>query len=311
MRTEYSRSKELNFGDDLNVWLWPKLIGECLDETDNIAFLGIGTILTQDIYNARLSGAKKIVLFSSGAGEKSVPVIDEQWKVYCVRGPRTAKRLGISSDYAIADGAYLLRTIDLPKPAKKYKTAFIPHHRSEDYIDWKKICQKAGIDFISAKQPVDDFLSKLFGCEKVLTEAMHGAITADAFRIPWVPVRFATNFYEEKWNDFFESMKISPTIETLPVMYQKRQRPWRLVRNSIKRSIAKIFPAPEKWSRLPVSNRLSTDSDLENLALELKRIAQNSHGLISDDAVVENVTSRLMDKLEQVKKDYFSGVLLS
>ncbi len=309
MKIVYSRTKEMNFGDDLNLWLWPKLIPQCLRKDDGIAFLGIGTIISKHIYFKHLASAQKIVLFSGGAGEKEVPVIDAQWKVYCVRGPRTAQKLKISTDYAIADGAYLLRTMGIRKPEKKYKFAFVPHHRSEDYVDWGSICAKAGIGFISPRQPVERFLSEILSCGKIVTEAMHGAITADAFRIPWVPVRFATNFYEEKWRDFFESMSMAPDIEILPVMYQYRQPLWRLFRNSVKNAMFKVSPASEKWSKLPVAKRLAADSELAHLASELKKIAHDAPGVLSEDLVVEDVTRRLTEKLDLLKSDYLSGNL--
>jgi len=182
MQIIYSQTK-LNFGDDLNLWLWPKLINPCLKNDDNILFLGIGTIVSRDFYKKHLSDAKKILLFSSGASDKPVPVIDEQWKVYCVRGPRTAKKLGVSQDLAIADGAYLLRTLDIPRPEKKTGIAFIPHHRSEDYINWDTICKKAGVTYLSPKQPVDVFLSKIQGCEKIISEAMLGKIPVYRFEV--------------------------------------------------------------------------------------------------------------------------------
>ena len=306
MQIIYSHTK-LNFGDDLNLWLWPKLMHSCLQHDDNILFLGIGTIVSSDFYRKHLSGANKILLFSSGAGDKPVPVIDEQWKVYCVRGPRTAKKLEVSKDLAIADGAYLLRILNIFRPGKKAEIAFIPHHRSEDYINWETICKKANVTYISPKQPVDAFLSKIQTCKKVMTEAMHGAIVADALRIPWVPARFAPNFLEEKWLDFFESIKISPSIRELPIMYQKRQRTWRLFRNFVKQTISKIAPTSGKWQNLPVSGQLATDSDLKYLISELKTIAYESAPVLSDDKVVEDITSKLKDKIEQLRDDYLSG----
>jgi hypothetical protein len=126
-----------------------------------------------------------------------------------------------------------------------------------------------------------------------------------------VPVRFATNFYEEKWRDFFESIRLSPVIETLPVMYEYRQPLWRLLRNSIKKTLSKMVLTSPKWSRLPASTRLATDSQLAHLAFELKKIAHDTEGVLSEDAVVDDVTCRLMAKLEELKQEFVSGALFS
>lgn len=197
MKLEYCHSETYNFGDDLNPWLWPKLLGDIFDGDSATCFLGIGTILTKKRINDRLKTAKKIIILTSGAWDEDLPTLDARCQVLGVRGPRTAQKLGLSLDLAVGDGAYLLRKVDLPVPLEKSGIGFIPHHRSEDYIDWQSLCDDAGIKFISAKQPVEDFLLALQSCEKVVTEAMHGAIVADALRIPWIPVKFSPAFNEE------------------------------------------------------------------------------------------------------------------
>lgn len=105
MKLEYCHSETYNFGDDLNPWLWPKLLGNTINESSETYFLGIGTILTKKRVNERLKDAKKLIIFSSGAWDEELPILDERCQVLGVRGPRTAHKLGLSADKAIGDGA--------------------------------------------------------------------------------------------------------------------------------------------------------------------------------------------------------------
>lgn len=122
----------------------------------------------------------------------------------------------------IGDGAYLLRKVKLAPVKQVHEIGFIPHHGSEKYVDWQSLCDSIGIQFISPKQPVDDFLVQLKSCKRVISEAMHGAIVADAMRIPWTPVKFSPFFCEEKWYDFAECMQLKLRFHSLPFYCQKK-----------------------------------------------------------------------------------------
>ncbi|MGF1699871.1 polysaccharide pyruvyl transferase family protein [Photobacterium makurazakiensis] len=303
MKLEYCHSETYNFGDDLNPWLWPKLLGDVLDDNSDTYFLGIGTILTNKRVNERLKDAKKLIIFSSGAWDEELPTLDERCQVLGVRGPRTAKKLGLSADMGIGDGAYLLRKVVLPQAESKASgVGFIPHHRSEDFIDWQAVCDQAGVKFISAKQPVDDFLIALQSCEKVVTEAMHGAIVADALRIPWVGAKFSPAFNEEKWYDFAESMSIKLSFYSLPFMSQTRMDAGKVIENLIKRSLSKIFPSPLKWARLPVTLFTASEKDLKILSDKLSSISQECDGILSEDEHVKRVTERQYQIIQKIKK---------
>ena len=105
MKLYYYRTGVRNFGDDLNNWLWPKLIPELLDPIDGYLLIGIGTIL-----NRRIPESPQKVVFGAGVGYGERPVLDDSWTVYCVRGPLTAAALELSPDLAITD--YYERNVD-------------------------------------------------------------------------------------------------------------------------------------------------------------------------------------------------------
>ncbi len=303
---EYCRSETYNFGDDLNMWLWPKLLGRLIDETSNNYFLGIGTILTEKRVNERLSRADSIVIFSSGAWEDNAPVLDSRCKVYGVRGPRTAQKLNLDSSYVVGDGAYLLREVEIPdSEVVTGRVGFIPHHRSEDYVNWDEICKAAGIEFISPKQPVEKFLSDIQKCERVVTEAMHGAIVADALRISWLGVRFSPSFNDEKWYDFAESMDIKLALHSLPFMSQSHMKLGKLIENTGKKLLSGLnLTRSTKWQRVPVIYRVAKQKELDMLAMKLNSLARSSAYQLSSDEVVEKITERQRDKVKEIIADF-------
>ncbi len=306
-KLEYCLSDTYNVGDDLNTWLWPQLLGDLLVEESSRYFLGIGTILTEKRLNKELLGANEIIIFSSGAWEWNVPTLGDNCTVYGVRGPRTAKKLGLNPELVVGDGAYLIREVEFPKAEmQKGKVGFIPHHRSEDYIDWDKICQEIGLTYITAKQPVEGFLLALQECECVVTEAMHSAIIADALRIPWKGVRFSPAFDDEKWYDFAESMDVELMLHDLPFMSVNKMSPGKLLENSHKRIVARLFPAsPRKWLSLVTVYKLASNNDMTRLKVKLKTLADDmSSYQLSSDERLSAIVAMQKDAINRIIQDH-------
>jgi succinoglycan biosynthesis protein ExoV len=209
MRLHYYKDPHGNFGDDLNPWLWSRLIPDLLDNDGRTLFVGIGTILRREI--PREPGK---VVFGSGAGYGTPPVLDERWRVYCVRGPHTAAALGLEPGRAITDPALLVRCLrDPAAPGDRFGTAFIPHHESvhraaAQGIDLEAVARSAGLVFIDPRQPVERVMDSIWVARRVLTEAMHGAILADAWRVPWRAVRLYPHVLGSKWVDWTASLRL-------------------------------------------------------------------------------------------------------
>jgi succinoglycan biosynthesis protein ExoV len=205
----YYRTGVRNFGDDLNQWLWPKLIPELLDPTDGYLFVGIGTILNQ-----RIPELPQKVVFGAGVGYGATPVLDDSWTVYCVRGPLTAAALQLSPDMAITDPAILVSTLDdLPPATTSDRIGFMPHFETSiraelDGLSLPAVCADADMTLIDSRREVDEVLAAIRGCELVIAEAMHGAIIADALRVPWIPVRCYDHILDFKWRDWCESLQL-------------------------------------------------------------------------------------------------------
>ena len=305
MKIEYCRSKTYNFGDDLNPWLWPRLLSkDLLSRDDGIYLIGIGTLLTAKRLEVQLKAAKELVIFSSGTWDDRAPALQDRYKVYGVRGPRTAQRLGLPEEKVIGDGAYLLRSVELPNALQTNDIGFMPHHRSEQYIDWQPICDQLGILFVSAAQPVEECLAKLRSCKRIITEAMHGAIIADAMRVPWTPVRFSPLFREDKWFDFAESMQLELEFHVLPFVYQRSKPSLKTLEKDAKKMISRAFNIKPKWQELIVGSSGKISDSTSELVESLRQVILLDRTYLSRDDVVESVSRRQYELVLQLEKDY-------
>jgi succinoglycan biosynthesis protein ExoV len=213
MKLTYFTGRVPNFGDELNAFVWKQILPEgFLDENEAELFVGIGSILG-DIYP---HAARKIVAGSGYGGYHRKPDLgDGTWDVLFVRGPRTAALFGLPPEKAIADGALLLRFIDLPAPSGQTEIAFMPHYESLLRGHWEEACRLAGIRLLDPRQPVEEVIASMRGTSMLVTEAMHGAIVADLLRVPWVAALPTNPLHHAKWQDWTEALGIDLRLHSL------------------------------------------------------------------------------------------------
>jgi succinoglycan biosynthesis protein ExoV len=200
-----------NFGDALNDWLWPQLLGDRLKSDSSTVLVGIGTLLNSTL-PTRVGNAQKVIIFSTGAGyEQPLKHLNPNWHIICLRGPLSAKRLGLSTDLAITDGALLVRRLFVPQAAPKTDFAFMPHvHHAQFAGDfWAAVCQEIGWRYIDPRWSVEQVLTAISQTKVLLAEAMHGAIVADALRVPWIPVVTSPRILVFKWHDWCASVGVA------------------------------------------------------------------------------------------------------
>ncbi len=207
MKLTYFQGSPPNFGDELNATMWRDLLPRgFLNDNDAELFIGIGSVI-QTIYPDK---AKKIVLGSGFGGYSKLPdVHDGTWDIRFVRGPQTAKLLGLDPKLVIADSAILLRETSLPEPAENIGVAFMPHYQSKERGAWQQVCKLAGIRFIDPTEPTDKVIAEIRGADLLISEAMHGAIVADALRTPWIGVRTMHHMHRVKWQDWADALNIN------------------------------------------------------------------------------------------------------
>jgi succinoglycan biosynthesis protein ExoV len=206
MKLTYFQGDPPNFGDELNATMWSHLLpADFFDDDASELFIGIGSVIQHNYPK----DAKKVVVGSGYGGYTMKPdVHDGSWEFHFVRGPQTTQALGLNPDLAIADAAILLRETPLPTPATDIKVGFMPHYESIERGNWKVACQLAGITFIDPTHPTEQVIAQVLGAELIITEAMHGAIVADALRTPWVGVRTMHHVHRFKWHDWADALNI-------------------------------------------------------------------------------------------------------
>jgi succinoglycan biosynthesis protein ExoV len=213
MKLTYFEGHVPNFGDELNPYLWEKLLPKgFLDDNSDELFLGIGSIIWDNLPKKAI---KHVIGSGYGAYTALPDVHDGSWNVVFVRGPRTAAALKLPKEKAICDSALLLRHIALPDPTEKIDVAFIPHYQSFDRGLWIEACKMAGIKLIDPRDPVEKVISEIKAAKVTICEAMHGAIVSDALRTPWIAVRPIHALNRTKWLDWAEGMSIDLRMHNL------------------------------------------------------------------------------------------------
>jgi len=202
MQLYYWSAQGPNLGDALNPWLWPLLLPGFFDDDPRELFIGIGSNLGHTFPQT----AKKIVCGTGYGGYQAPPHIDATWDVRFVRGPRTAHVLGLDPRLGIGDPGMLVHQVGaaLPEIGEHHAVGFMPHWESALYGAWEAVCTEAGARFIDPRGPLASVISAIRGCDLLVTEAMHGAIVADALRVPWVPF-MPLPVHRFKWFDWAES----------------------------------------------------------------------------------------------------------
>jgi succinoglycan biosynthesis protein ExoV len=96
---------------------------------------------------------------------------------------------------------------------------FMPHYASTDRYDWRSVCADAGLEFLDARGDFKKTLEQMANLRLILTEAMHGAIVADALRVPWLPLQITPTTYVGKWHDWSASIRVPIHFKPLPTLY--------------------------------------------------------------------------------------------
>jgi succinoglycan biosynthesis protein ExoV len=288
-----------NFGDLLNPLIFNQLLPDFFDDDPRLQFLGIGTILGQAKGTEQ---TEKLIVYSSGyaLGDEYTygkpPVLDNRYEVLCVRGPLTAKVLGIDEKLAVADGALLLKYLAIPTVPKAFSFSYMPHHVSEGMYElWEERVEEAGMHFISPAQPLNAIIEQIQQSEVLITEAMHGAIVADVFRVPWIGVKAYDHINIFKWQDWGKSMEINIKLHPIPSLFNKRK---------IDEMTGTVFKRSAKSLQTISGNMLQWRQQWIREPMTVRRLKQLKHmkPQLSRASLLDAKSQQLFDILQTFKK---------
>lgn len=297
MKLYYFKDPCMNFGDDLNPWLWDRELPGLFDDDDSSLFVGIGTLL-----NHRIPKKGRKYIFGSGFGYGELPAIDDDWEFICVRGPLTAKEFNLSPHLAVVDPAILInKHFPFAKVRKANHVAFMPHCLSAELGGWAEVCNIAGISYIDPRQPVETVMRLIASSDLLLAEAMHGAIAAEAFRTPWIPIVAYDHISSFKWNDWCMSLQLKYRHQTIHPVFRGDISPVITTRlkNGIKRILLDFGLWSSNWTEPP--RRRSSTSEIEKAAQSLLNIAETSSPMLSRDSVFFSRMARLDQLIEDFR----------
>ena len=225
MKVFFYKAPGGNVGDDLNTELWQRLIPEVNELATADWLIGIGTILDGRINP--LTGRK--IVMGSGVRPNGTGRLHGDIRIAAVRGLLSAERLGLDSSTAACDPGFLVAQLWPALSTPRDRVGLIPHVYSEQLSSISTAGAEAGFEVISPTLAIEPFLERLRRCERVFCESLHGAIFADALRIPWARVRLTSHYFEGagvsdfKWQDAFSVIGVSHTpINRLSLLRPKR-----------------------------------------------------------------------------------------
>ncbi|HWV70054.1 polysaccharide pyruvyl transferase family protein [Chitinophaga sp.] len=300
MNYVYYKDPKGNFGDDLNGWLWPKLFGEgsCNDPE---VFLGIGSILFDGSPLFRDIPDKSKIVFGTGVRPSYQTFsLDDSWDIRFLRGPLSAYAFNNQFPY-IADAAYAIRQLPefdrFIKVTKKHKVSVIPYFKSVPLFDWEALCNKLGFNYISprSEKGVEHTLREIAASEYVIAEAMHGAILADALRVPWhrfilsTPYTEGSGVAEFKWMDWQAGIQL----------YNINATPVKLYRKSFLHQKIKSLSG----------NRISAEFMARDIVkTDLMKMLQGVTGFyLSEDDVIRRIDNKIHDQTLLLRKEKCLG----
>jgi succinoglycan biosynthesis protein ExoV len=288
-----------NFGDSLNPWLWERSLPGFCDDDDTTALIGIGTLLNNQLPR-RVPAARKLIIFSTGAGyEGKITSVPENWQIICVRGKLTARQLGLPDQAAVTDGALLVRRFFRATGEKKSAFAFMPHihHAKTAGEAWAEVCRRLGFQYIDPAWPVEKVLAAIDATEILLAEAMHGAIVADALRVPWISTLTSPRIPAFKWRDWCSSLGLTYRPRYILPLWEFYPRHARGLRSGMAygRYCLNWFVSADRSL-----SSLAADS-LDRAAEQLQAIALRGQPDLSDDSQLEALTVELEERLSRLR----------
>jgi succinoglycan biosynthesis protein ExoV len=284
------RGPERNFGDELNTLLWPALLPGWFDTSPDALFLGIGSIL-DGRHDPR---ALKLVCGAGYGGYEHPIALDETWRVRWVRGPRTARLMGLPPHLGIGDPGALVAHAVPPPRAPRGGIAFMPHFESASRGAWPEAAAAAGLTLIDPRGDPVAIVAAIAQCQMLISEALHGVIVADALRRPWVAIEPLAPIHRPKWFDWADTLGLTIAFRSLvPSSALERAHLSPLARYHAGRALLR------RHGR--VLKPMARDRHIDGAADSLRRAA-TAEPQLSDDRALDRGQCRMLDAIEALRR---------
>ena len=139
----------------------------------------------------------------------------------------------------------------------------------------------------------------------MLTEALHGAIVADALRVPWIPIRLYDRYSEFKWRDWTESMHLPLNVHEVPPVYDRKFMSRKGLTHAFKKALATTGLGKAKWQKLRV--RASSARAIDQTLHRLQKLARDHTPCLSREKHLHSLEIRLLEKLAEIREAWRNG----
>ena len=270
----------------------PRDPGRPADDASDL-FLGIGSVL-----DARHPADRRKIVAGAGFGGYQAPVsLDGSWEIYWVRGPRTARQLGLCASFGLGDPASLL---PLVHPIARHATGtigFMPHFESLARGAWPRAAIAAGVTLIDPRNAPCTILDQIAGCRVLLSEALHGVIAADAMRVPWVALAPVAPIHRAKWLDWADALDLPIRFHLLPASSPREyiETAFTPRRHAVRAGLARLAALADRLDRREIH--------LARAAAALRRAAA-AEPQLSDGAVLARSQGRMLACLDTLRANH-------
>lgn len=215
---------EINFGDSISPRIVEMMSGRAVryapPETCDLA--AVGSILDK----IELKKWKRLLRLRFdpvrvwGSGTFGVtPVTRRGLAPFAVRGPMTARALGLPEETPLGDPGLLVDRFVTPT-GKERQWGIIPHIADRQDPLVRALCEAnpSALCIDLSDPDLLGTLRKIQSCAFILSSSLHGLVTADAFGIPSVWMRVSGNVFggDGKFIDYFTSVGRTETAPLRP-----------------------------------------------------------------------------------------------
>ena len=167
----------------------------------------------------------------------------------------------------------------------------MPHWESAADGQWAE----AGLHYIDPCDTVENVLTQIQESEVLVAEAMHGAIVADALRVPWIAVRPIQSPNRAKWRDWASALDLT--------LRWTRVSPSNALELAMSLTGGNKRRAGDIRARGQRLRTIASGAFKELAARSLTRVASREPSL-SSDAAIDRAHTRMLEALDRLKTDF-------